>query len=96
MFVQVAHYTLGRGSVDELRARVEQGPAKVMAESPGFVSYQAFDAGDGLVASVAVFQTEQQMRDVEEKLEAWIGETIEAFDITPGHMSEGPVFADAG
>jgi hypothetical protein len=39
MYVQVAHYELGRGSVAELRSRVEQGPVKLMAEVPGFVDY---------------------------------------------------------
>lgn len=47
MFVQVAHYKLGKGSVEQLQPRISAGPAAVMATIPGFVAYYAFDPGDG-------------------------------------------------
>lgn len=52
MYVQVAHCKLGTGTAEDLRPRVEDGPVKVLRDLPGFVDYYAFDAGDGLVASV--------------------------------------------
>lgn len=93
MFVQVAHYKLGRGSVQELRPRVASGPPEVMKIVPGFIDYYAFDAGNGVVASVAVFEDEAGLREAEEKLEGWVAETIEMFHISPEHLSEGTTFA---
>ena len=93
MYVQVAHYKLGRGSAGELRSRVKQGPVKVMAEVPGFVDYYAFDAGGGMVASVTVFADRSGLEEAEGRLGEWIEETISEFDISPGDVSEGEVFA---
>jgi hypothetical protein len=93
MYVQVAHYKLGTGSAADLRARVEQGPVKVMTEVPGFVAYYAFDAGDGVVASVNVFADRSGLEEAERKLGGWIEQTISDFDISPGEVSAGEVFA---
>jgi hypothetical protein len=93
MYLEVAHYKLGKGSVEELRARVEQGPVKVMAEVPGFVDYYAFDAGAGVVASVSVFTDRSGLEEAEGRLGEWVEQTIADFDISPGEIAEGEVFA---
>ena len=93
MYVQVAHYRLGTGSPEQLRERVEEGPVRTMREIPGFVDYYAFDAGDGVVASVSVFDDRGGSEEAERRLAGWIEETVGQFDISPGEVSEGDVFA---
>lgn len=93
MYVQVAHYRLGTGSPEQLRERVEVGPVRTMREVPGFVDYYAFDVGDGVVASVSVFEDREGVEEAERRLAGWIEETIRRFDITPGDVSEGYVLA---
>ena len=93
MYVQVAHYRLGTGAVEDLRSRVEEGPVKVMREVPGFVDYYAFDSGNGVVASVSVFADRFGVEEAERRLAGWIEETAGHFDISPGEVSEGDVFA---
>jgi hypothetical protein len=95
MYVQVAHYRLGRGTVDELRARVERGPARTMREVTGFVGYYAFDAGGGVVASVTIFADRTGLEEAELRLSGWVEQTISDFDISPGAVTEGEVFATA-
>ena len=95
MYVQVAHYRQGTGSVEDLRSRVEEGPVKVMSELPGFVDYYAFDAGNGVVASVSVFADRSGVEEAERRLAEWIEQTISELDISPGELSEGEVFASA-
>ena len=95
MYVQVAHYRLGRGSAEELAGTAEDGPLKVMPEVPGFVDYYAFDAGGGLVASVSVFEDRSGVEEAERRLEGWVERTIGDFEISPGDVSEGQVFASA-
>ncbi len=53
----------------------------------------AFDAGDGVVASVSVFEDRAGLEETERRLEGWIEETVERFNIEPGAVSEGPAFA---
>ena len=93
MYVQVAHYRLGAGTAEDLRPRVEEGPVQVMRDVPGFVDYYAFDAGDGVVASVVVFADRAGVDEAERRLAGWIDETLPALDISPGEVSEGEVFA---
>jgi hypothetical protein len=93
MYVEVAHYKLGRGSVEELRSRVEHGPVKLMAEVPGFIDYYAFEASAGVVASVSVFADRSGRDWAEERLGEWIEQTTSEFDISPGDVTEGEVFA---
>jgi hypothetical protein len=93
MYVQVAHYKLGTGTAEDLRPRVEEGPVKVMGDVPGFVDYFAFDAGDGVVASVSVFADRSGVEEAERRLAGWIEQTVSELDISPGEVSEGDVFA---
>jgi hypothetical protein len=93
MYVQVAHYQLGSGTVEDLRSRVEEGPVRVMREAAGFIDYYAFDAGGGVVASVSVFEDRAGVEDAERRLEGWIEDTVQRFEISPGDVSEGAVFA---
>ena len=93
MYVQVASYKLGTGTAEDLRPRVEQGPVRVMRDMPGFVDYYAFDAGDGVVASVSVFADRAGVEEAERRLAEWIEQTVSELDISPGEVSEGEVFA---
>ena len=93
MYIQVAHYKLGTGTVEDLRTRVEEGPLKVMRDVPGFVDYYAFDAGDGLVASVSAFADRSGLEEAERRLAEWIEQTVAQLEIAPGQVSEGEVFA---
>lgn len=93
MYVQVASYKLGTGTAEDLRPRVEQGPVRVMRAMPGFVDYYAFDAGDGVVASVSVFAARTGVEEAERRLAEWIEQTVSELDISPGEVSEGEVFA---
>ncbi len=93
MYIQVAHYRLGRGSAEELASRALEGPLKVMREVRGFIDYYAFDAGDGVVASVSVFEDRVGVEEADRRLADWTEQTISDFEISPGDVSEGEVFA---
>jgi hypothetical protein len=93
LYVQVAHYELGSGTVEDLRSRVEEGPVEVMRGVAGFVDYYAFDLGGGVVASVSVFEDRAGLEEAERRLASWIEQTVERFEISPGAVSEGEVFA---
>ena len=56
MYASVRRYETDPGSVDELMRRVEEGFVPIISKAPGFVAYYALDAGDGVVASITVFE----------------------------------------
>jgi hypothetical protein len=89
MYVQVASYRLGSGSVADLATRIEEGNLPVVESVPGFAAYYAFDAGDGVVASVLVFDSRSGVEEAERRLAGWIEETVEEFHVTPLDVLEG-------
>jgi hypothetical protein len=95
MYIQVASYRLGSGSASELAKRIEEGNLPVVRSVPGFVSYQAFDAGDGVVASVLVFESPSGIEQAEERLAGWIEQTTADFQVEPLALLEGDVFASS-
>jgi hypothetical protein len=95
MYIQVASYRLGSGSIAELVQRIEHGNLPVVRALPGFVAYHAFEAADGVVASVLLFESRSGVEEAERHLAAWIEETVEHFQVTPLGVLEGSVIASS-
>ncbi len=93
MYIQVASYRLGAGSKDDLVRRVEEGNIPVVREVPGFRGYDALEAGDGVVASVLLFDDKSGVEEAENRLAAWIEKTMEEFEVTPLDVVVGEVIA---
>ena len=95
MYVQFSQYRLGAGSVQELVESVEEGNLPLMRQVPGMRDYYAIDVGDGVVASVIVFEDRTGAEEAERMLADWVEETVARFEITPGPVIEGEVIATA-
>jgi len=95
MYIQVASYRLGSGSTDELARRVEEGNIPVVRDVPGFRGYYALDVGDGVVASVLLFDDKSGVEEAENRLESWIAQTMTDFQVTPLDVLEGEVIASS-
>ena len=95
MRVQVASYRLGTGTTADLARRIEEGNLPVIRGVPGFVSYYAFDAEEGVVASVLLFENQSGLEQAEERLAGWIEQTMDEFDVEPLAVLEGDVFASS-
>jgi hypothetical protein len=48
---------------DEMFREVGEGFLPTLAESPGFIGYYFVDAGDGVAASIGIFETQQAAED---------------------------------
>jgi hypothetical protein len=62
----------GMRTVAEAARRAESGIGMLMKESPGFLGYYIFDAGNGIAGSVTLFDTEQAAKDANEKALNWV------------------------
>lgn len=71
MYVLIRKFNQMR-SVAEAARRAESGLGQLLRQSPGFVSYYVFDAGDGVGGSVTMFDSKEAALAANEKALAWI------------------------
>lgn len=55
MYASIRTYRMGAGSMDDLMHRVDRDFAEALAQEPGFVAYQAIDAGVDRAGEGTVF-----------------------------------------
>lgn len=92
MFIVARHFQ-GVASVPEAAARAEAGIIPLLTDTAGFRAYYAFDAGNGVGCSVAIFDTEAAAHDATRKAIAWIRDNLD--DLIDGEMQvfEGEVLS---
>ena len=60
MYASIRRYE-GLSSIDEIVKRVEEGFVPIISEGRGFVAYYLVDAGDGIGATISVFESQAEM-----------------------------------
>jgi len=91
MYVSVRRYKMEPGSVDELMRRVEEGFVPIVSKGPGFVAYYALDAGDGVVASISVFEDQAGAEESNRMAADWVKENLAALLPNPPEVTAGEV-----
>ena len=81
MYASVRTYRVGAGSVDDVMHRIDRDFAQSLSQEPGFVAYQAIDLGNWRIASMTVFQQEEQAEASNELAAQWVAEELSDFDI---------------
>lgn len=88
MFISIRRYR-GTKDVPELARRVEEEFVPIMKDLPGFKGYYALDAGDGVVASVSVFESKEAALQSNERAAAWVRERLAVFFPEPPEITAG-------
>jgi hypothetical protein len=71
-------------SVAEAARRAESGVGELLRQSPGFLGYYVFDAGDGIGGSVSLFESKEAAVAANEQALAWIrGSLMDVIDGVP-------------
>ena len=87
----------GVKSVDEAVRRVEQGLQPLIQQVPGYVAYWGIDAGDGVVASISVFQDQKGAEEATQRVRSWVQENVAELFPNPPQVTVGEVvFGKAG
>ena len=71
MYATIRKYR-GMRSPDEIVKRAEKGFAPVLKKLSGFHGYYVMDCGDGVMASVSVFDSRESALASNEKAAAWV------------------------
>jgi heme-degrading monooxygenase HmoA len=88
MYTVIRRYE-GVRDADEVvrRATSEFGP--ILAEREGFQGYYVLDAGDGVVASISVFETQQAAEDSTLAASSWVAERLAELIPNPPQVTAG-------
>ena len=81
-------------SLDEAGRRAAEGVGSIMKQTPGFMAYYVFEGGNGVGASVSLFESRETAEAANEKAIAWIKENLAGFyDGGPPEVIKGEVMA---
>ena len=88
MYVAVRRYD-GVTKVAEALRRVQEGFVPIVREVPGFVAYYAIDAGDGVIASISVFQDQAGSEESTKRAADYVRENLASLIPNPPQVTAG-------
>jgi hypothetical protein len=56
MYVAVRRYVMDPKSVNEVMRRIREEFVPIISKTPGFLNYHVLDAGNGVLASISMFE----------------------------------------
>jgi hypothetical protein len=95
MFISVRRYSSVR-SVNEVCRKIQSGFLPQLEASPGFIAYYAIDGGNGTMATISMFSTEEMALESNEKAAKWLQENVADLQPEPAQVTSGEVKVSAG
>ena len=95
MYAAVRRY---EGITDDVDAahRVGESFVPLLKEVQGFIAYFWIDAGDGVMASLSVFENKDGADESVKLAHQWVEENAPGLFPNPPRVTEGPVVAGSG
>lgn len=78
-------------SPEEVLKQVKEGFVSIISKTPGFLDYYALNAGDGVLISVSVFETQAQEKESNRLAAEWVKQTVAPLMAGPPEITEGEV-----
>jgi len=92
MYASIRRYEgIAPASVDELTRRVQEGFVPIISKQPGFVAYYAVIAGQGVVASISVFEDQAGAEASNRAAADWVKENLADLLQNPPQITAGEV-----
>lgn len=76
-------------SIREITRIVEQGFLAIISQAPGFVAFYTIDAGDGVIASVSIFESQAGAEESNRLAADYIRENMARFIPNPPQVTAG-------
>jgi hypothetical protein len=92
MYATVRHYE-GCPDPDEVAKRVREGFVPLLETIDGFIDYYFLDAGDGVMASTSVFESQDHEEESNQVAASWVKENIADLLPNPPTITAGHVVA---
>jgi hypothetical protein len=88
MYTVIRRYE-GAGDSAEVCRRAVSDFGPMLSERPGFQGYWAVDAGDGVLATITVFETEEIALESTGAAAAWVRENLPELAELPPQVTAG-------
>ena len=91
MFISVRRYKVDPANVAEISKRAQEGFVQIMKGSPGFVAYYGVDHGNGDVATVSIFESQEQAEESNNRAAGWVKENLAELIDSPPQIITGDI-----
>lgn len=91
MYASIRKYRIGTEAVAALVVRVEDGFVPIISKLPGFVSYMVVDAGNGVAASISIFDSAEAAEQSNSAAATWVRENLSDVITEPPEITAGEI-----
>jgi hypothetical protein len=81
MYASIRRYRMKAGSIDDVMHLADTQFADRLSEEPGFVDYQLMDTGDGSIASITIFDDEDQCLRSNDMAAEFVRDHLASYDV---------------
>ncbi|MBU1344297.1 MAG: antibiotic biosynthesis monooxygenase [Proteobacteria bacterium] len=72
MYINVRRYETHPNRTDQIIGKIQEGFLPILKAQPGFVSYEIFVAGKGVIVTMSKFEDESGAKASREKAAEWV------------------------
>ncbi|MDH3669564.1 MAG: hypothetical protein OES46_00160 [Gammaproteobacteria bacterium] len=91
MYASIRRYKVDSGTEAEIARRANEGFVPIISKASGFVAYYIVNAGNGIVASVSIFQDQAGADESTAMAAAWVKESLASLLPNPPEITAGEV-----
>ncbi len=91
MYASIRRYEVRHGAEAEVVQRANEGFVPIISEASGFVAYYIVDAGNGVLATVSIFQDQAGLEESNAIAAEWVEEHLAALVPDPPEITAGEV-----
>jgi|SRR5438128_2636551 len=95
MHLVLRRYRIRLGSTESAAQRAQESLVPELRQVPGFMTFHLADVGDGMVASLGLFETQEGAALGERLMSGWFREDWPVFQIVPPGLVLGEVLVRA-
>ncbi len=92
MYATIRRYKVNPGTEAEITKLINEEFVPIISKGPGFIAYYFVDAGNGVLATVSIFQDQAGAEESNAKAADWVKQSIASFisdapEITAGEVA---------
>ncbi len=91
MYASIRRYHVDPASINQVVKRIEEGFLPILSGGPGFKAYCVVDAGEGVVATISVFESQAGAEESTKMAASWVKENLAALLPNPPQITAGSV-----
>jgi hypothetical protein len=93
MYVSVRRYVTDPKSVNEVMRRIREEFVPIISKAPGFLNYHVLDMGNGVLASISMFENKAGAEESDRLAANWV-RTLGSLLPNPPQITAGDVVVE--